>query len=75
MFPKNMSYRVEPPPIRDGSLLCAQSGEVGAPRVDGFTARVDGTPRSDRVQSYENRIRLMPVKHLFLSILLLFIRI
>ena len=35
----------EPPPIRDGSLLCAQSGEVGAPRVDGFTARVDGTPR------------------------------
>lgn len=45
MFPKNMSYRVEPPPIRDGSLLCAQSGEVGAPRVDGFTARVDGTPR------------------------------
>ena len=56
MFPKNMSYRVEPPPIRDGSLRCAQSGEVGAPRLDGFTARVDGTPRSDRVQSYENGI-------------------
>ena len=37
--------QVEPPPIRDGSLLCAQSVEVGAPLVDGFTVRMDGTPR------------------------------